>query len=84
MSSDKKSHFSKPISEITMEDILVMSEEDLREYIMEHPDRIKKGIHEIDRELVDYLEYKNVLYWAEDLFKYGDNDNYTRINRKPS
>jgi hypothetical protein len=66
---EKVSHFSKPISEITIEEIEVMSKEDLNEYIMESPVRMKEGmsVDEYDRELVEYLDYKHVLPWAKRL-----------------
>lgn len=50
MAKFNKSHFDKPVLEITIWDLQKMSKEDLAEFIIEHPWSTQAGINDYGRE----------------------------------
>lgn len=61
---EKTSYFSKPIEEITIENIDRMTRDDLAEYIIEHP-WSQKGFRDEDRDALRTVwSYSSLMKWA--------------------
>jgi hypothetical protein len=60
----KKSHFDKPISEITMEEVDRMSKEDLAEDIIEHPWLEPNMTNEDKMSLRKIWTYTSMMKWV--------------------